>query len=374
MFTKSDAIHITIKPRGPICNLSCKYCYYLSKSSLYNNTNFSIKFKTYILLLENLKTFSSRSTITWQGGEPTLRGLDFFKAALDYQKKHGIKIRNYFQTNGINLNKEWIEFFKENDFLVGISLDGPKELHEKNRVSSSKESYYEKIISNIRALQKYDVDFNILTTVNKANVNYAKEVYDYFVNDLNVNFLQFIPIVQSVSGSGFNRENKLNPASILPEEYANFMISIFDMWYKNDVGKVSVQLFEVIMSSWLGTEHGLCEFQKNCGQALCLEHNGDLYACDHFVEKDFLLGNIHEKSLRECFDNQKFYDFRTYKRRAVSKECVACEYFFICHGECPKNWILKDKEGKRKNYLCESYKKIFKHTSGKLLALLSKSK
>ncbi len=372
MFTPFDSLHITIKPKGAICNLSCKYCYYLRKKSLCNNTDFSIKLKTYINLLGKLKNFANRSSITWQGGEPTLRGLDFFYEAINYQKIHGIKIKNCFQTNGTNLNEEWIKFFKENDFLIGISLDGPKNLHEKNRVSVNKESYYEKIIENINLLKKYGVDFNILCTVNKENVRYPKEVYEYFVNTLKVNFLQFIPIVQSEKGSGFNRENVLNPQSITSKEYEDFIISVFDLWYKKDVGKVSVQLFEVIMASWLGTEHGLCEFQKNCGQALLMEHNGDIYACDHFAEKEFLLGNINEKSLKELFDNKMFYDFRAYKRENVSKECMACKYYFICHGECPKNWIVKDKEGNRKNYLCESYKRIFDYTSDKLLALIKR--
>ena len=301
MFTPFDSLHITIKPKGAICNLSCKYCYYLRKKSLCNNTDFSINLKTYINLLENLKNFANRSSITWQGGEPTLRGLDFFYEAINYQKIHGIKIKNCFQTNGTNLNEEWVKFFKENDFLIGISLDGPKNLHEKNRVSVTHESYYDKIIENINLLKKYGVDFNILCTVNKENVRYPREVYEYFVNTLKVNFLQFIPIVQSEKGSGFNRENVLNPQSITPKEYEDFIISVFDLWYKNDIGKVSVQIFEVVMASWLGTEHGLCEFQKNCGQALLMEHNGDIYACDHFAEKDFLLGNINEKSLKELF-------------------------------------------------------------------------
>lgn len=372
MFTPLDIIHITIKPVGAICNLSCRYCYYLTKKSLYNNTDFSINLKTWFVLLDELKNFSSNCQVTWQGGEPTLRGLEFFKEAYKYKNQHGIKINSCFQTNGINLNEEWIKFFKKNNFLVGISLDGPKEIHLKNRISNNNEDYYGKIIENIKLLQKYEVNFNVLTTVNKSNVNNPLKIYRYFVRELGIKFLQFIPIVQSIKGSGFYRENDLNPASITPQEYADFMIQIFDAWYMEDIGKVSVQLFEVIMCSWLGIEHGLCEFQKNCGQALCMEHNGDLYACDHFVEKDFLIGNIFEKNLKELFNNQMFYDFRSYKRVNVSKECISCKYFFICHGECPKNWIIKDSNSDRKNYLCESYKKIFEYTSDKLLALLPK--
>ncbi len=372
MFSQFDDIHITIKPVGAICNLSCRYCYYLSKQTLYPEGNFKIDIKTWTLLLNSLREFSARSSITWQGGEPTLRGLDFFKQAYDVQKKYGIKLSNAFQTNGINLNEEWISFFKENDFLIGISLDGPNQFHSQNRKTKNDESFFEKIITNIELLKKYDVRFNVLTTVNKANVLHAKEVYNFFKNDLKIKFLQFIPIVQSIEGSGFNRESKLNPQSIMPEEYADFMIKIFDIWYANDIYEISIQLFDVIMCSWLGKEHGLCMFQKNCGQALCLEHNGDLYACDHFVEKDFLLGNINEKSIKECVENKNFYDFRKYKRESISKECLTCPHFFICHGECPKNWLLKDKEGQRKNYLCEAYKKIFDHTSNKLLNVVAK--
>ncbi len=374
MFSQFDNIHITIKPVGARCNLECKYCYYTSKKLLYNNSSFKINLDTVDNLLKNLREFSSTSSITWQGGEPTLRGLDFYKQAYLLKKKYGLIFDSAFQTNGINLNEDWISFFKENNFLVGISLDGPSIFHSKNRKTKENESFFEKIISNINLLKKHDVKFNVLTTVNKENVLHATEVYKFLRDDLKIKFMQFIPIVQSVIGSGFQRENNLNPQSITPDEYAEFIIKIFDVWYKHDIHQISIQLFDVIMCSWMGKEHGLCMFQKNCGQALCLEHNGDLYACDHFVEKEFLLGNINEKSIKECTDNKNFYNFRKHKRESISKECLICPHFFICHGECPKNWILKDKEGTRKNYLCESYKKIFDYTSDKLLNIVANLK
>lgn len=364
-----DYIHITIKPKGAICNLTCPYCYYLKKKSLYESSSFEMSIETFRILLDNIKHFSKESFITWQGGEPSLRGLEFFKEAVKLQRQKGLNIKNAFQTNATLLNEEWIKFFKENDFLLGVSIDGREVEHSKNRKTKDGNSYFEKVVENINLMKKYGVEFNTLTTVNKSNVNRATEIYNFLTKEVGSNFLQFIPIVQSLEGDGFNRENKLHPQSISAKEYASFMIQIFNEWEKEDIGKVFVQLFDVIMSSWLGKEHGLCVFQKSCGRALCLEHNGDLYLCDHFVDKDFFLGNIHEKTIRQCLEDKKTSDFERYKVDNISNDCLKCKDYFICHGECPKNWIIKGSDGKRKNYLCEGYKEIFDYMSDKLLSI-----
>jgi len=362
------AFHVMIKPRGPICNLNCRYCYYLAKERLYESDD------SFQMSIEVLERFTRQYleaqrvpqvTIGWQGGEPTLRGLDFFKQAVELQQRYrkpGQHILNALQTNGTTLTDEWCVFLREHGFLVGLSLDGPRKLHDAYRRDKSGRPTFERVMHGLRLLQKHQVEHNILTTVHAANVDYPLEVYRFLRDQARAQFIQFIPIVERDNATGFQEGEKLTERSVSGEQYGRFLIAIFDEWVRNDVGKIFVQIFDVALAAWVGQPPGLCVFDSTCGLALVLEHNGDLYACDHFVEPRHRRGNIMEKPLVEMVASVEQRRFGLAKRDALPHQCLECDVRFVCHGGCPKNRIQSPAPGEERiNHLCAGYKAFFHH-------------
>ena len=359
--------HIMTKPCGAICNLNCAYCYFLKKETLYPNSNFRMSEE----VLENFTRQYIQAqgipqvTFAWQGGEPTLMGLDFFRKAVELQEKYalpGMKVENAFQTNGTLLDDAWGAFFKENHFLVGLSIDGPPDLHNIYRKDKGGRPTFHKVLAGLETLKKYEVDFNILTTVHAANVEDPLDVYRFLRDDLEAEFIQFIPIVERDNKKGEQRGNKVTNRSVSGKKYGYFLIEIFDEWVRRDVGKVFVQIFDVALGKWLGHPGSLCVFDETCGQALALEHNGDLYSCDHYVEPRYRLGNISKTDMIQMVNSHKQQQFGRDKLDTLPNYCLECEVRFVCNGGCPKNRILHTPHGEYGlNFLCEGYRAFFNH-------------
>lgn len=304
-------------------------------------------------------------TVSWQGGEPTLMGVDFFKRAIELQNRYkapGMSVSNTMQTNGILINDKWCRFFRENNFLIGLSIDGTRELHDFYRVDKGGHGTFDKVISAAELMKKHGVDFNILTTVHAANAGYPLEIYRFFRDELKVSFIQFIPIVERKNETGFQEGNEVTQRSVTAEQWGNFLIKIFDEWVRNDVGEMYVQMFDAALASWYGMPPSMCIFLEKCGMAAALEHNGDFYSCDHFVEPKYLLGNILEKEMTEMILSDKQIKFGNDKSDTLPDYCRKCDVLFACHGECPKNRFIRTPEGEDGlNYLCAGYLKFFRH-------------
>jgi uncharacterized protein len=363
-------IHVLSKPTGAICNLDCSYCFFLDKEELYPGSKFRMTdelLETYIRqLIEAHKT--REVTVAWQGGEPTLMGIDFFRKAIAYQEKYrkpGTIFENTLQTNGTLLDDEWCEFFKENNYLIGLSLDGPRELHDANRVDKKGGPTFDRVMRGLRLLQKHGVEYNILTTVNRVNAAHPLEVYRFLRDEVKTTWIQFIPVIERINEDGrtlYQQGNTVSENSVLPEQFGNFLITIFDEWVRKDVGKIFVQTFEAAVRSWLNMPTGMCIFSPTCGSGVALEHNGDLYSCDHFVEPDYLLGNIAENSMAELVGSDRQFKFGQDKLNTLPKYCLDCEVRFACHGECPKHRFMNTPDGEPGlNYLCAGYKAFFTH-------------
>jgi uncharacterized protein len=361
------AFHLLAKPTGAVCNLDCKYCFFLSKEKLYPGSRFRMTdelLKTYIKqLLESHRT--PEVAIAWQGGEPTLMGLNFFRRATEYAERYrkpGVKVAYTIQTNGTLLDKEWCEFFREHDFLVGISIDGPEEVHDAYRTDKQGKGTFGQVMRGLRLLQEHGVEYNVLCTVNAANESKPLDVYRFFRDEAGARFIQFIPIVERDNESGFQEGGKVTDRSVGPERWGNFLSAVFDEWVRRDVGTVFVQHFDAALAAWAGYPPGLCVFSPTCGTALTLEHNGDLYSCDHFVEPDHYLGNITETSLIELVASEKQLKFGRDKESTLPQYCRKCPVLFVCHGGCPKNRFVETPDGEPGlNYLCESYRAFFTH-------------
>ena len=373
-------IHVLTKPTGAICNLDCSYCFFLDKEELYPNSNFRMSdeiLETYIRqLIESHKT--PEVTVAWQGGEPTLMGLDFFKKAIAYQEKYrrpGMTFENTLQTNGTLLNDEWCEFFKANNYLIGLSLDGPRELHDANRVDKVGRPTFDRVMKGLRLLQKHGVEYNILTTVNRVNSQYPLEVYRFLRDEVKTSWIQFIPVVERINEDGktlYQKGTQVSENSVLPEQFGTFLTTIFDEWVRRDVGKIFVQTFEAAVRSWLGLPTGMCFFSPTCGSGVALEHNGDLYSCDHFVEPDYLLGNIQETSMAELVGSSRQFQFGQDKLTILPRYCKQCEVRFACHGECPKHRFTDTPDGEPGlNYLCAGYKTFFTHIDNPLKMMVN---
>jgi uncharacterized protein len=373
-------IHVLTKPTGAICNLDCSYCFFLDKEELYPNSNFRMSdevLETYIRqLIESHKT--PEVTVAWQGGEPTLMGLDFFKKAIAYQEKYrrpGMTFENTLQTNGTLLNDEWCEFFKANNYLIGLSLDGPRELHDANRVDKVGRPTFDRVMKGLRLLQKHGVEYNILTTVNRVNSQYPLEVYRFLRDEVKTSWIQFIPVVERINEDGktlYQKGTQVSENSVLPEQFGTFLTTIFDEWVRRDVGKIFVQTFEAAVRSWLGLPTGMCFFSPTCGSGVALEHNGDLYSCDHFVEPDYLLGNIQETSMAELVGSSRQFQFGQDKLTTLPRYCQQCEVRFACHGECPKHRFTDTPDGEPGlNYLCAGYKTFFTHIDNPLKMMVN---
>jgi len=308
------------------------------------------------------------ATIAWQGGEPTLMGLDFFKRSVECAKRYarpGMRIQYTLQTNGTLLDDEWCEFFRENNFLVGLSLDGPRELHNYYRVDKVGAPTFDRVMRAARLMQKHKVEFNVLCTVHAANAEHPLKVYRFFRDELAVRWVQFIPIVERVNpdGSTFLQEgNTVTDRSVKPDQWGKFLVMMFDEWVRRDVGETYVNMFDAALASWVGAPATMCIFDQTCGKALAMEHNGDIYSCDHFVEPRYLLGNIMEQDMTDLVALEKQQKFGNDKRETLPRYCLRCEVRFACNGECPKNrFILTPKGESGLNYLCAGYRAFFNH-------------
>lgn len=363
-------VHVLAKPTGAICNLNCSYCFFLDKEQLYPGSRFRMSdelLETYIRqLIEAHRT--REVTVAWQGGEPTLMGLDFFRKAIAFQEKYrkpGMTFENTLQTNGTLLTDEWCEFLKQNNYLVGLSLDGPRELHDANRVDKAGGPTFDRVMRGLRLLQKHEVEYNILTTVNAINGDHPLQVYRFLRDEVGTSWIQFIPVIERVNQDGrtlYQQGSAVSDLSVKPEQFGNFLTTIFDEWIRHDVGNVFVQTFEAAVRKWMGLPSGMCVFEPVCGQGVALEHNGDLYSCDHFVEPDFRLGNIQEQPLRELVGSDRQHQFGRDKLETLPKYCLNCDVRFACNGECPKNRFLTTPDGEPGlNYLCAGYKAFFHH-------------
>lgn len=361
------AFHVMMKPSGAICNLDCKYCYFLSKEMMYPGSRFRMADD---LLEEYTKQYIASQhvpevTFAWQGGEPTLMGLDFFKRAVELQQKYrkpGTKIYNAFQTNGTLLNDAWCQFFRAHDFLIGLSMDGPSELHDFYRVDKGGAGTHHKVLAAARLLQKHRVEFNILTTVHAGNVQHPLEVYRYLRDEVGTQYMQFIPIVERDNETGYQEGEDVTDRSLTGTQYGDFLAAIFDEWVRRDVGRVFVQIFDVALAAWSGQHPGLCIFEETCGNALAMEHNGDIFSCDHFVEPAYRLGNIQEIPLVDMVGSDFQRQFGLDKRESLPQYCRECDVRFICNGGCPKDRILHTPDGEPGlNYLCDGFKHFFTH-------------
>ena len=368
------------KPIGPICNLECTYCYYLEKEKLFpKGENF--KMKPEILdayIRQYIESQNTREvTFAWQGGEPTLLGLEYFKSIVTIQKQYagGRKINNTLQTNGTLLDDNWCRFFHENHFLIGLSIDGPRKLHDTYRLDKGQKPTFDRVMHGLTLLKKHGVEFNTLTVVSASNAKHPIEVYD-FLREVGSGYIQFIPLVErlptlendaSILDFAAPPEPGQPPSpvtrwSVPSEGYGDFLITIFDAWVRRDVGKVFVQMFDVSLGIWSGNGPGLCLFLKDCGEGLAVEHNGDLYSCDHFVYPKYHLGNIMNDSLGALANSDQQRAFGQAKSDTLPKYCRECEVRFACNGECPKHRFTQTPDGEEGlNYLCAGYKKFFNH-------------
>jgi len=375
--TRPKAFMVMAKPMGPICNLNCAYCYYLEKERLYReNRNFRMNDE---VLESFIKQFIEAHevplvTFTWQGGEPTLLGIGFFEKVIALQKKYrgSKKIDNAFQTNGTRLTEEWCRFFSKNEFLVGISVDGPAQVHDRYRKDKAGRPTFEEVMKGIKLLKRFRVEFNTLTVINNANASQPLEIYK-FLKKNGSRFMQFIPIVERISQDptpdgltlippAADGEATVADWTVRARQYGKFMISVFDEWVRNDVGEIYVQLFDVTLANWVGAPPGLCVFAETCGEASVMEHNGDLYSCDHFVYPEYYLGNIMQDPLTEMMSSHRQIQFGKDKRDTLPRQCLECEVRFACHGGCPKSRFAQTADGKPGlNWLCEGYKMFFNH-------------
>ncbi|HEY9644682.1 MAG TPA: anaerobic sulfatase maturase [Coleofasciculaceae cyanobacterium] len=364
------AFHLLAKPTGAICNLDCQYCFFLSKEQLYPGSKFRMAdelLETYIQqLLESHQT--PEVTIAWQGGEPTLMGLEFFQRSINLVEKHkkpGQQVTHTLQTNGTRLDDDWGRFFKQHNFLIGLSIDGPQYLHDTYRVDKRGRGTFEQVMQGWNVLKTHQVDFNILCTVNAVNGDRPLEVYRFFRDELGAEFIQFIPIIERVNEDGstlLQSGNQVTERSVKPEQFGQFLIRIFDEWVRRDVGKVFIQHFDAALANWVGVQPGVCIFSKTCGHALAVEHNGDLYCCDHFVEPAYKLGNIQETHMIELIDSERQRQFGQAKLDSLPQYCRNCEVRFACNGGCPKNRFIETPDGEGGlNYLCAGYKAFFTH-------------
>jgi uncharacterized protein len=368
---------VMAKPIGPICNLDCKYCFYLEKESLYPLV------EKWAMAPDVLESYirqyieahdTPQIAFAWQGGEPTLLGVDYFRHVVELEKKYanGKQISNAFQTNGVLLNDEWAELFLENRFLVGISIDGPRELHDAYRVDKGGQPTFDRVLRGIDVLKRRQVEFNTLTTVHRANADAPLEVYR-FLKAHGSGFMQFIPIAERVAqqvtkdglrliAPDFSGAAQVSLWSVEPRQFGRFLCAIFDEWVRKDVGRQFVQLFDVSLELWSGMEASLCVFRKTCGAALAIEHSGDLYSCDHFVYPENRLGNIMESPLAALAGSAQQQRFGDAKESTLPRYCRECDVRFACNGECPKRRFTTTPDGEPGlNYLCAGYKMFFHH-------------
>ena len=370
-------LYVMLKPASAHCNLACKYCYYLEKNKLYPTA------QRHLMSDEMLEQFTreyieaqtmSQVLFTWHGGEPLLRSIDFYRKALSLQQKYagGRCIDNVIQTNGTLLTDEWCEFFAQNHWLVGISIDGPQPYHDHYRLTAAGKPSWKKVMQGIKLLKKHGVEWNAMAVVNAYNANHPLEFYRFFKEN-GCQFLQFTPIVERLTRHEDGRtlasladkdEISLSEASVAPEQWGYFLCAIFDEWVRKDVGKIFVEIFDCTLANWMGISPGICAYSKECGHAGVMEHNGDVYSCDHFVFPEYKLGNIRDYSLIDMLYGEQQQEFSRLKHSSLPRQCKECDMEFACHGECPKNRFMKDKYGDSGlNYLCPGYYHYYQHVA-----------
>lgn len=370
-------LYVMLKPAGAHCNLACKYCYYLEKNKLYPTA------QRHLMSDEMLEQFTreyieaqtmNQVLFTWHGGEPLLRSIDFYRKALSLQQKYarGRRIDNVIQTNGTLLTDEWCEFFAQNHWLVGISIDGPQPDHDHYRLTAAGKPSWKKVMQGIKLLKKHGVEWNAMAVVNAYNANHPLEFYRFFKEN-GCQFLQFTPIVERLTRHEDGRtlasladkdEISLSEASVAPELWGYFLSAIFDEWVRKDVGKIFVEIFDCTLANWMGISPGICAYSKECGHAGVMEHNGDVYSCDHFVFPEYKLGNIRDHSLIDMLYGEQQQEFSRLKHSSLPRQCKECDMEFACHGECPKNRFMKDKYGDSGlNYLCPGYYHYYQHVA-----------
>ena len=370
-------LYVMLKPAGAHCNLACKYCYYLEKNKLYPTA------QRHLMSNEMLEQFTreyieaqtmNQVLFTWHGGEPLLRSIDFYRKALSLQQKYagGRRIDNVIQTNGTLLTDEWCKFFAQNHWLVGISIDGPQPDHDHYRLTAAGKPSWKKVMQGIKLLKKHGVEWNAMAVVNAYNANHPLEFYRFFKEN-GCQFLQFTPIVErqtrhedgrTLASLADKNEIPLSEASVAPEQWGYFLCAIFDEWVRKDVGKIFVEIFDCTLANWMGISPGICAYSKECGHAGVMEHNGDVYSCDHFVFPEYKLGNIRDHSLIDMLYGEQQQEFSRLKHSSLPRQCKECDMEFACHGECPKNRFMKDKYGDSGlNYLCLGYYHYYQHVA-----------
>lgn len=370
-------LYVMLKPASAHCNLACKYCYYLEKNKLYPTA------QRHLMSDEMLEQFTreyieaqtmNQVLFTWHGGEPLLRSIDFYRKALSLQQKYagGRRIDNVIQTNGTLLTDEWCEFFAQNHWLVGISIDGPQPDHDHYRLTAAGKPSWKKVMQGIKLLKKHGVEWNAMAVVNAYNANHPLEFYRFFKEN-GCQFLQFTPIVErqtrhedgrTLASLADKNEIPLSEASVAPEQWGYFLCAIFDEWVRKDVGKIFVEIFDCTLANWMGISPGICAYSKECGHAGVMEHNGDVYSCDHFVFPEYKLGNIRDHSLIDMLYGEQQQEFSRLKHSSLPRQCKECDMEFACHGECPKNRFMKDKYGDSGlNYLCPGYYHYYQHVA-----------
>lgn len=367
-------LYVMLKPAGSLCNLRCKYCYYLEKNALYTEQ------KNHVISDEMLDKFireyieaqtSPDVLFCWHGGETLMRPISFYRRAIELQRKYarGRRIDNTIQTNATMLTDEWCEFFRKNNFLVGVSIDGPQEFHDEYRRTATGKPTFHKVMQGIRLLNKHNVEWNALAVVNDFNADYPLEFYNFF-KEIGCHYIQFTPIVERrierndglSLAPGMEEGGELVDFSVTPEQWGKFLCTIFDEWVRHDVGTYFIQIFDATLANWAGVQPGLCSLAKECGHAGVMEFNGDVYSCDHFVYPEHLLGNINEKTITEMMYGEKQREFAKLKHELLPQQCRECPVEFACHGECPKNRFTRDKYGNPGlNYLCKGYRQFFEH-------------
>jgi len=376
--------HLLAKPTGAVCNLDCEYCFFLSKEMLYPGSRFRMSdevMERYLRQLIEAHAGMPEVTIAWQGGEPTLMGLDFFRRSVEFAAgllEPGQQAVHTIQTNGTLLDEEWAGFFREHSFLVGVSIDGPREIHDAYRVTKGGRGSFDRVVGGLAHLREAGVEWNALTTIHAANAGRGREVYRFLRDECGARFIQLIPIIERVTEATQDGEvpwsswrdrplyvqegERVTGRSVTGEQYGRFLIDVFEEWVRRDIGEVYVQMFDVALANWHGEPPALCIHSETCGRALALEHNGDLYSCDHFVEPDHLRGNISEHTLAEMVSSAAQRSFGEAKRDTLPRFCRECDVRFACHGGCPKDRFVATPDGEPGlNYLCAGYKAFFHH-------------
>lgn len=365
------------KPAGPRCNLACEYCYYLEKEHLFPDTRRNLMSEEVLekYIREYIGVQAASSVLfTWHGGEPLLRPVSFYEKAFALQRKYaeGRQIDNVFQTNGTLITNEWAQFFKKHNILVGISIDGPEDVHDAYRHTLQGRGTFAQVIRGIKTLQRHGVEWNVMAVVNNANVEQPLDFYHFF-KELGAHFIQFTPIVERQYAHLDGRhlaspiegtEENLTEMSVTPRQWGHFLCTLFDEWVRNDVGEYFIQIFDSTLAGWMGLPPSVCSMSETCGHAPVMEWNGDVYVCDHYVFPEFYLGNIMRKPLAEIVGRKELKEFGDNKRDLLTRQCRECEYLHACHGECPKNRFARSVYGERgQNYLCAGYKAFFSHAA-----------